>query len=278
MEAIGLGGREIRELATSLQIRPTKTLGQNFVIDPNTCRKIVRLGNVSSQDHVIEVGPGLGSLTIALLNTQAEVTAIEIDPVLAAALPNTMKKYLPQSRLKVLERDALKIKPEEVVAPTALVANLPYNVSVPVLLHLLETFPTISKGVVMVQSEVADRLVAKPGTAAYGIPTVKFAYWVQATRVGNVSPQVFWPIPRVDSGLVSFIRTRQSKVDRKLLFSIIDAAFAQRRKTLRSGLAGIAGSPAIAEQWLEGCGLSIRTRGEELALEDFEALVRAFPQ
>ena len=130
----------------------------------------------------------------------------------------------------------------------------------------------------MVQSEVADRLVAKPGTAAYGIPTVKFAYWVQATRVGNVSPQVFWPIPRVDSGLVSFIRTRQTEVDRKLLFSIIDAAFAQRRKTLRSGLAGLAGSPAIAEQWLEDCGLSIRTRGEELALEDFEALVRAFPQ
>ena len=275
----GLGASDVRAIAAMLDIRPTKTLGQNFVIDANTCRRIVRLGGVLESDHVLEVGPGLGSLTLALLSQGAEVTAVEIDPVLAGELPRTIERFAAPvfENLRVVTADALKVTKEQVIDPTLLVANLPYNVSVPVLLTMLEVFPTIRGGVVMVQAEVADRLVASPGGKEYGIPSLKLAWWARSERVGSVGPSVFWPAPRVDSGLVSFTRVRppESSATREEVFAVIDHAFAQRRKTLRAALSGWAGSAIRSEEILQRAGVSPQARGEELELESFIRIAEA---
>lgn len=275
----GLGASDVRAIAAMLDIRPTKTLGQNFVIDANTCRRIVRLGGVLESDHILEVGPGLGSLTLALLSQGAEVTAVEIDPVLAGELPRTIERFAAPvfENLRVVTADALKVTKEQVIDPTLLVANLPYNVSVPVLLTMLEVFPTIRGGVVMVQAEVADRLVASPGGKEYGIPSLKLAWWARSERVGSVGPSVFWPAPRVDSGLVSFTRVRppESSATREEVFALIDHAFAQRRKTLRAALSGWAGSAIRSEEILQRAGVSPQARGEELELESFIRIAEA---
>lgn len=273
----GLGAREIRAIADRLGIRPTKTLGQNFVIDPNTCRRIVADSGIGSSDVVMEIGPGLGSLTLALLEVAAEVIAIEIDPTLASALPVTVAEHAPaRSRsLRVISADALDVDSIVGHQPTALVANLPYNVSVPVLLHVLERFPTVQRGIVMVQSEVADRLTAPPGSRTYGIPSVKGAWWATLTRAGSVPRTIFWPIPNVDSGLVRFERHSEPDADRRDVFAVVDAAFAQRRKTLRAALSGWAGGAARAETLLQAAGVSPQARGEQLRLADFVAIAKA---
>lgn len=276
---VALGASEIRALAEELGIRPTKRLGQNFVIDANICRKIVRLAGVDASDTVLEIGPGLGSLTIVLLQEAHEVVAVEIDPALASALKNTMAERLPEvaKNLTVLTADAMQIESLDDKAPTVLVANLPYNISVPVLLHLLERFESLQSGLVMVQAEVADRLAAKPGDKAYGIPSVKAAWWAHLRKAGSVSRSVFWPVPNVDSGLVAFTRQEPPvcSVTRQEVFAVIDAAFATRRKMLRSALANWAGSPAQSEEILIAAGVAPTARGEELALSDFVAIASA---
>jgi 16S rRNA (adenine1518-N6/adenine1519-N6)-dimethyltransferase len=268
-----LGPAEIRALATRLGVRPTKTLGQNFVIDANTVRRIVRTARLLPGDHVVEVGPGLGSLTLALLPEVATLTAVEIDPVLAGELPETVARHAPAyaDRLTVLTADAMKLAALPGAPPTALVANLPYNVSVPVLLHLLATFDSWTHGLVMVQAEVANRLAARPGSKIYGIPSVKMAWYAETARVGTVSPTVFWPVPNVDSGLVSIRRRAapQTSATREEVFAVIDAAFAQRRKMLRSALSGLVGSSASASELLESTGVDPMARGEVLSVEDF---------
>ena len=213
----GLGASDVRAIAAMLDIRPTKTLGQNFVIDANTCRRIVRLAGVQESDHVLEVGPGLGSLTLALLSQGARVTAVEIDQVLAGELPKTIERFAAPvfKNLQVITADALRVTSEQLIDPTLLVANLPYNVSVPVLLTMLEIFPTIRSGVVMVQAEVADRLAAKPNTKEYGIPSVKAAWWAEVTSAGSVSRSIFWPAPNVDSKLVGFTRRQTAGSEKK---------------------------------------------------------------
>lgn len=272
-----LGPAEIRALAERLGIRPTKSLGQNFVHDPNTVRRIVRAAALDPSDVVVEVGPGLGSLTLALVEAAARVYAVEIDPPLAQALPVTVGDRAPlvADRLTVLARDALRIGPDDFTGPvpTALVANLPYNVAVPVVLHLLAELPSLRHGLVMVQKEVADRLTAGPGTRVYGVPSVKLAWYAAAHQAGKVPPNVFWPVPRVDSGLVAFTR-RPSPVgaDRRAVFAVIDAAFAQRRKTLRAALAGWAGGPDAAEAILTRAGVAPSARGEALTIEEFVAI------
>jgi 16S rRNA (adenine1518-N6/adenine1519-N6)-dimethyltransferase len=254
-------------------------LGQNFVIDPNTVRRIVRTAELQADDVVIEVGPGLGSLTLALLNAVSRVVAVEIDPVLAEALPANVAERLPDrhDRLEVIAADALRLPPMPAVEPTALVANLPYNVSVPVVLHLLETMPSIRRGLVMVQAEVADRLCAGPGSRVYGGPSVKAAWWAAMRRAGSVSRTVFWPIPNVDSGLVAFARHEppESTASREDVFAVVDAAFAQRRKTLRAALAGWAGSPAAAEAVLRASGVDPGARGEQLDVAAFARIASA---
>ena len=271
-----LGAAEIRELAQELGIKPAKSLGQNFVIDANVCRKIVRTAGVNSSDVALEIGPGLGSLTLALLEEAKSVIAVEIDERLATRLPQTIKLHNESSAtFSVIHQDALALKslPE---APTVLVANLPYNVSVPVLLHLLEIFPTLKSGVVMVQAEVADRLAAKPGTKEYGIPSVKAAWWADLQGAGSISRSVFWPIPGVDSKLVSFTR-HQPLGDESLrlkVFALIDAAFAQRRKMLRSALSSIYGSSSAAEKVLIQADIDPTLRGESLLVNDFCAIAR----
>ncbi|WP_459802665.1 16S rRNA (adenine(1518)-N(6)/adenine(1519)-N(6))-dimethyltransferase RsmA [Herbidospora sp. RD11066] len=269
-----LGPVEVRTLAEKLNIRPTKKLGQNFVIDGGTVRKIVRVAELREDDVVIEVGPGLGSLTLALLSEVAEVVAVEIDPVLARQLPETVTIMLPEfsDRLRVILGDALRITPGDLPSkPTALVANLPYNVSVPVVLHLLQILPELRRGLVMVQSEVADRLAARPGSRVYGIPSVKAAWYADVRRAGPVGRNVFWPAPNVDSGLVSLVRRDPpaTTASREDVFAAIDAAFAQRRKTLRAALAGWAGSPAAAEEALVKAGVDPKARGEQLDVADF---------
>jgi len=271
-----LGAAEIRELAQELGIKPAKSLGQNFVIDANVCRKIVRTAGVTSSDTALEIGPGLGSLTLALLEEAKSVMAVEIDERLATRLPQTVKSHNESSAtFSVIHQDALALKslPE---APTVLVANLPYNVSVPVLLHLLEIFPTLKSGVVMVQAEVADRLAAKPGTKEYGIPSVKAAWWADLQGAGSISRSVFWPIPGVDSKLVSFTRHQQigDEALRLKVFTLIDAAFAQRRKMLRSALSSIYGSSSAAEKILIQAGIDPTLRGESLLVNDFCAIAR----
>jgi 16S rRNA (adenine1518-N6/adenine1519-N6)-dimethyltransferase len=268
-----LGPAEIRDLAARLGVAPTKKLGQNFVHDPNTVRRIVAAAGLTADDVVLEVGPGLGSLTLGLVGAAAHVHAVEIDPVLAAALPATVTS----PRLTVHHADALRLAAADLrPPPTMLVANLPYNVAVPVVLNLLAELPTLRGGLVMVQKEVADRLVAGPGSKVYGVPSVKLAWYATARAAGRVPPAVFWPVPNVDSGLVAFARrTPPADVDRRAVFAVVDAAFAQRRKTLRAALAGWAGSPADAEKILLSAGISPQARGESLPVEGFAAIAAA---
>ena len=273
-----LGAADVRALAERLGIRPTKQLGQNFVIDANTVRRIVRLADVGPGSAVLEVGPGMGSLTLGLLASGASVMAVEIDPVLAAALPDTVAQHRPQDadRLTVIEADAMRVT-ELPGDPAALVANLPYNVAVPIVLHLLQAFPSLDRGLVMVQSEVADRLVARPGSRTYGVPSVKLAWFATAERAGAVPPSVFWPAPRVDSGLVAFTRHAPpaSTASREAVFACVDAAFGQRRKTLRAALAGWAGSPVEAERVLVAAGVDPTARGEALDIAAFARIASA---
>lgn len=268
-----LDARTIRELATELDLRPTKQRGQNFVIDPNTVRRIVALAEVEPDDVALEIGPGLGSLTLGLLEVARQVTAIEIEDSLAARLPRTAAERLPGAadKLHVINADALRVDELPEPVPTTVVANLPYNVSVPVLLHLLATFPSLQRGLVMVQLEVADRLVASPGSKIYGVPSVKMAWYCAAKRVGTVPPSVFWPAPNVDSGLVRLVRRDPpvTSAPRERVFAVIDAAFAQRRKMLRAALAGLAGSSAAASAVIEAAGIDPTVRGEALQVEDF---------
>lgn len=267
-----LGPTDIRNLAAALDTSPAKKWGQNFVVDAGTVRRIVRIAGVTADDHVVEVGPGLGSLTLALLETGARVTAVEIDPILAAALADTVAKRAPEfaGNLTVIAQDAMKVEslPEP---PTALVANLPYNVSVPVILRFLETFESLESILVMVQSEVADRLAAPPGSRTYGIPSAKAAWYCSVRRAGDVGRAVFWPVPRVDSALVLMQRRAipQSLVSREEVFAVIDAAFAHRRKGLRGSLAELAGTNAQAEEALIALGIEPLTRGEALGIDDF---------
>ncbi len=268
-----LGPAEVRLLAERLGVRPTKQRGQNFVIDANTVRRIVRASGVDADDVVLEVGPGLGSLTLALRETVARVVAVELDPVLAAALPDTIATYAPNqaARCEVVEADALRITEVPGPPPTALVANLPYNVSVPVLLHLMTLLPSLRHGLVMVQAEVADRLAAPPGSRTYGVPSVKAAWFADVRRAGSVSRSVFWPAPNVDSGLVAWTHRDPPAVDasREEVFAVVDAAFGQRRKTLRSTLKQLAGSAEAAEAALAHAGVDPMARGESIGVQQF---------
>jgi 16S rRNA (adenine1518-N6/adenine1519-N6)-dimethyltransferase len=274
-----LGAAQIRELAAQLDLKPSKSLGQNFVIDSNVCTKIVRTAGVTSDDIALEIGPGLGSLTLAMLEIAKSVIAVEIDPRLAQQLPITVAQHFEHpENLTVINKDALAVN-DLPVDPTVLVANLPYNVSVPVLLHLLEKFPSIRTGVVMVQAEVADRLAAKPGGKEYGIPSVKAAWWADVKNVGTVSRSIFWPAPNVDSKLVGFTRreTAGSEESRTKVFTIIDAAFAQRRKMLRSALSSLYGSSSAAEAILIKAGIDPTLRGEALQVESFCKIAAVAP-
>ena len=266
-----LGAAEIREIAERIGVRPTKKLGQNFVVDANTCRKIVKGADVGSEDVALEIGPGLGSLTLAMMESAREVIAIEIDDRLAAELPETAKRHgFNANKLTIINEDAMSVSTLP-IEPTVLVANLPYNVSVPVLLRFLELFPTLRSGVVMVQSEVADRLVAKPNSKTYGSPSVKATWWADLTSAGTVSRSIFWPVPNVDSSLVRFVR-HQSAGDealRKVVFKIIDAAFAQRRKMMRAARSDTCGVSAAASSIIEASGIDPTIRGESLELADF---------
>jgi len=276
-----LGPAEVRSLAAELGLRPTKRLGQNFVHDPNTVRRIVKAAGLDGDDVVVEVGPGLGSLTLGLLPVVRAVHAVEIDPVLAGRLPRTAAERAPAfaDRLTVTAADALAVRAGDLPepAPTALVANLPYNVAVPVVLHLLAELPGLRRGLVMVQSEVAERLAAAPGSRAYGVPSAKLAWFATARRAGPVPRAVFWPVPNVDSGLLAFERREPPPGDREAVFRLIDAAFAQRRKALRAGLAGWAGSPAAAEAALREAGIDPMARAETLSVEDFARLAATRP-
>jgi 16S rRNA (adenine1518-N6/adenine1519-N6)-dimethyltransferase len=258
-------------------VRPTKTLGQNFLHDANTIRRIVRTAELEPTDTVLEVGPGLGSLTLGLLDAGHAVTAIEIDPVLAEALAATVAARLPSAPLSVLCGDALQIAVPG--APEALVANLPYNVAVPVVLHLLETVTSLQRGLVLVQAEVADRLAAPPGSKVYGVPSVKVAWYAAATRAGAVARTVFWPAPNVDSGLVRLVRRPPpvTTASRAEVFAVIDAAFAQRRKMLRSALGQWAGSAAAANDALGAAGIDPTARGETLGVAEFARLAEHRP-
>jgi 16S rRNA (adenine1518-N6/adenine1519-N6)-dimethyltransferase len=268
-----LGPAEVRSLAAGLDLRPTKQRGQNFVIDANTVRRIVRESGVTGEDVVVEVGPGLGSLTLALLETGASVIAIEVDPVLADALPGTIAEFAPRQadRVRVVLADALHISELPGPTPTALVANLPYNISVPVLLHLLALLPSLEHGLVMVQAEVADRLAAPPGSKTYGIPSVKAAWYADVRRAGSIGRNVFWPAPNVDSGLVAWTRREPptTAVSREQVFAVIDAAFAHRRKAMRGALREIAGSAEAATAALEASGIDPLARGESLGISEF---------
>ncbi|MGC5628575.1 16S rRNA (adenine(1518)-N(6)/adenine(1519)-N(6))-dimethyltransferase RsmA [Georgenia sp. Z1344] len=277
-----LGASDVRALAERLGVRPTKTLGQNFVHDAGTVRRIVRAAGVQPGDRVLEIGPGLGSLTLALLEAGADVVAVEIDPVLAAALPATVAERAPGAadRFEVVLADAMRLAEPDLLpgaAPTRLVANLPYNVAVPVLLTALEHLPTVTEVLVMVQAEVADRLAAPPGSRTYGVPSAKAAWWTRAERAGTIGRQVFWPVPNVDSALVRLTRRPEpvAGADRREVFAVVDAAFAQRRKTLRSALAGWAGSPAAAEEALRAAGVDPSARGETLTIVELAAVAAA---
>ena len=272
-----LGPAEIRDLAELLGLQPTKKLGQNFVVDGNTVRRIVRAAGVTADSAVVEIGPGLGSLTLGLLETGASVLAIEIDKRLAAQLPITVGLLQPEARLNVVAADAMKIA-DLPGAPATLVANLPYNVSVPVLLYFLEHFPSIRSGLVMVQAEVGQRIAAPPGSRVYGAPSVKAAWYGSWRTVGQVSRQVFWPVPNVDSVLVSFAARDQpigTEDERRETFALVEAAFAQRRKMLRQALSGIFGSGPAASSQLEAAGVDPTQRGEQLDVHDFLRIARS---
>lgn len=280
-----LGPVEIRALAEKLDVTPTKKLGQNFVHDPNTVRRIVAAAELTPDDHVVEVGPGLGSLTLALVESAASVTAVEIDPRLAAELPETFQWRAPAlaHKLSIVLKDALKVQQSDMeVQPTALVANLPYNVSVPVLLHMMEEFPTINKVLVMVQAEVADRLAADPGSKIYGVPSVKASFYGRVTRAGSIGKNVFWPAPKIESGLVKIVREdtawKQDDETRKKVWPIIDAAFLQRRKTLRAALSGHYGSGQAAEEALRAADIDPTLRGEKLDVTDYVRLAGVLQQ
>ena len=274
-----LTSNDIRELCTQLNIRPTKTLGQNFVNDPGTVRKIVRNAGVQAGEQVLEIGPGLGSLTLALLEAGAQVSAVEIDPPLAQALPTTAQARFPEAKLQVFTADALTITgPESIdgATPTRLVANLPYNVAVPIVLTVLEKLPSIQTVLVMVQAEVADRLAATPGNKIYGVPSAKVAWYASARRTLTIGRNVFYPVPNVDSALVKIERRPHpdTAATREQVFAVIDAAFAQRRKTLRQALAGLAGSAGTAQEALERAGVSPTARGETLDIDQFAAVAQ----
>jgi len=268
-----LGPADVRSLAAELDLRPTKQRGQNFVIDPNTVRRIVRDSGITADDVVVEVGPGLGSLTLALLAVAQRVVAIEVDPALAGRLPATIAEYAPAQadRFEVVLADALRVETVPGPPPTALVANLPYNVSVPVLLHLMALLPSLVHGMVMVQSEVADRLAAPPGSRTYGVPSVKAAWFAEVRRAGAIGRNVFWPAPNVDSGLVAWTHREPpaTTATREQVFTVIDTAFAQRRKMLRASLRGLAGSSEAAEATLVAAGVDPTARGEALTIADF---------
>src|SRR6476619_3929830 len=271
-----LGPAEVRSLAAELDLRPTKQRGQNFVIDANTVRRIVRESAVTVDDVVVEVGPGLGSLTLALLEVAQRVVAIEVDEALAARLPATIAAYAPEQRdrFEVVLGDAMRIDAIPGPPPTALVANLPYNVSVAVLLHMLTLLPSLEHGLVMVQAEVADRLAAAPGSKVYGVPSVKAAWFADVRRAGSIGRNVFWPAPNVDSGLVAWTRREPpaTTATRQEVFAVVDAAFAHRRKALRGALRGLAGSAEAATAALEHAGVDPMARGESLAVGDFVRL------
>jgi 16S rRNA (adenine1518-N6/adenine1519-N6)-dimethyltransferase len=277
-----LGRTDIRRLAKELEFRPRKSLGQNFVHDANTVRRIVSTSGIGRADHVLEVGPGLGSLTLALLDRGATVTAVEIDPVLAERLPQTVSEnsHSENQRLTVHNRDVLTLRRDELAAePTAVVANLPYNVAVPALLHLLAEFPSIQVVTVMVQAEVAERLAAEPGGKEYGVPSVKVRFFGRVRRCGTVSPTVFWPVPRVYSGLVRIDRYDTSpwqtdEAFRRQVFQLIDIAFAQRRKTSRNAFLEWAGSGNESANRLLAASIDPARRGETLSIEDFIRLLR----
>ncbi|MFJ9945026.1 16S rRNA (adenine(1518)-N(6)/adenine(1519)-N(6))-dimethyltransferase RsmA [Streptomyces erythrochromogenes] len=277
-----LGPADVRELAAALGVRPTKQKGQNFVIDANTVRRIVRTAEVRPDDVVVEVGPGLGSLTLALLEAADRVVAVEIDDILAAALPATIEARMPakKDRFALVHSDAMLVTELPGPPPTALVANLPYNVAVPVLLTMLDRFPSIERTLVMVQAEVADRLAAEPGNKVYGVPSVKANWYAHVKRAGAIGRKVFWPAPNVDSGLVSLVRRTEpirTTASKEEVFAVVDAAFAQRRKTLRAALAGWAGSAAGAEAALVAAGVSPQARGESLTVEQFAAIAEHKP-
>jgi 16S rRNA (adenine1518-N6/adenine1519-N6)-dimethyltransferase len=266
-----LGGAEIREIAARIGVNPTKKLGQNFVVDANTCRRIVKSADVKQDDVALEIGPGLGSLTLALLEIAKEVVVVEIDERLAAELPHTVERHgFEPKRLTVVTNDAMVVDALP-VEPTVLVANLPYNISVPVLLRFMEKFPTLRSGVVMVQSEVADRLAAKPGSKNYGSPSVKATWWADMSSAGTVARSIFWPVPNVDSSLVRFVRHAPAgdEAMRLRTFSVIDHAFAQRRKMLRSALSELFGGSAPASDAITAAGVDPTMRGESLLLPDF---------
>ena len=273
-----LGSAEVRLLAAELNLRPTKQRGQNFVIDPNTVRRIVRESGVGASDVVVEVGPGLGSLTLALLEVAGRVVAIELDALLAGRLPRTIAEHAPAQaeRFEVVLGDAMRITEVPGPPPTALVANLPYNVSVPVLLHLLALLPSLERGLVMVQSEVADRLAARPGSKVYGVPSVKAAWYADVRRAGAIGRNVFWPAPNVDSGLVAWTRREPpaTTATREQVFAVVDAAFAQRRKALRGVLRSLAPAERV-DAALEQAGVSPLARGETLTVEDYVRIAEA---
>jgi 16S rRNA (adenine1518-N6/adenine1519-N6)-dimethyltransferase len=274
-----LGPADVRRLADRLGVRPTKQLGQNFVIDPNTIRRIVAAARLEPQDVVVEVGPGLGSLTLGLLDAARHVVAVELDPVLAEALPGTIAERAPElaGDFELVHADALRLTELPGPAPTALVANLPYNVAVPVLLTMLERFPSLRRVLIMVQAEVADRLAAEPGSRVYGVPSVKARWYAEVRRAGSIGKNVFWPAPHVESGLVALERRDPPREDvsRKEVFAVVDAAFAQRRKTLRAALGGWAGSPARAEELLRRAGVDPGARGESLGVAEYAAIAAA---
>ncbi|WP_300081397.1 16S rRNA (adenine(1518)-N(6)/adenine(1519)-N(6))-dimethyltransferase RsmA [Propioniciclava sp.] len=276
-----LDPRTIRELAAELDLRPTKQRGQNFVHDPNTVRRIVAASGIGPDDVVLEIGPGLGSLTLGLLDVAQHVTVVEIEPSLAARLPRTVAERAPAAseRLTVVESDALAVDTLPDPQPTAVVANLPYNVSVPVILHVMERFATIARGLVMVQLEVADRLAAPPGSRTYGVPSAKLAWYASARRVGTVPPTVFWPVPNVDSGLVAVERRDPpaTSASRERVFAVVDAAFGQRRKMLRGALAGLFGSAAAAALALDAAGVDPQARGEVLDIAAFARVAEQLP-
>jgi 16S rRNA (adenine1518-N6/adenine1519-N6)-dimethyltransferase len=274
-----LGAADVRRIADAIGLRPTKQRGQNFVVDGNTVRRIVRTSGIGPDDVVVEVGPGLGSLTLALLEVARHVVAVEVDPVLAERLPTTVAEQAPDhvDRLDLVLADAMRVTELPGPTPTALVANLPYNVSVPVLLHLLERFDSIGSVLVMVQAEVAHRLAAGPGSRTYGVPSVKAAWYCDVALAGTVGRQVFWPVPNVDSALVSLHRrpTPGDEVLRRATFGVVDAAFAQRRKTLRAALSGLAGSGAAAEEVLRAAAVDPQARGEQLDVAAFARIATA---
>lgn len=271
-----LGAAEIRQLAESIGVVPTKKLGQNFVIDPNTIRKIVAVAKLTGRETVVEIGPGLGSLTLGLLEVVENLIAIEFDAKMAEAIVGTISKKTSGKNFQLIHQDAMKVV-DLPIAPDALVANLPYNISVPVLLHFLETFPSIQSGLVLVQAEVAHRLAASPGSKVYGAPSVKLAWYSIANLAGNIGRSIFWPVPNVDSALVYFKKRETALGDEALrtkTFEIIDYAFAQRRKTLRQALAKFAGSADQAEKLLVSAGVSPSLRGEELTIFDFVKIAK----